>query len=174
MEESLNKKITWSLLVILVVIGLAAYVMYDKKWNPGNDNVITDSDPCALAPYTSKLVNNATGKDGYYLVDKNCMTLYYNSNDTFRVSTCHDECVKEWPPFLNDKGINMKTLNEEPDFRINQFVRAYDQLQFAYGEWPLYYYSGDKRPGDTNGDGKEGIWHVLLVNSPPQPKFLNP
>ena len=171
MEENMNKKLTWFLLVILVAIGLVAYVMYDQKWGRSNDDIATDSNPCADAPNTTKVVNNALGKNGYYLVDTNCITLYYNSNDTFHTSTCHDDCIKDWPPFLNDRGIDLKTLTEDPDFRINHFLRkTYSDLQFAYGEWPLYYYSGDKKPGDTNGDGKEGVWHMLFINSPPSPK----
>ena len=27
--------------------------------------------------------------------------------------------------------------------------------------WPLYYFSGDAAPGDTNGQGVQGIWWVL-------------
>jgi hypothetical protein len=26
---------------------------------------------------------------------------------------------------------------------------------------PLYYYSGDKKPGDANGQGIGGVWFVL-------------
>jgi predicted lipoprotein with Yx(FWY)xxD motif len=26
---------------------------------------------------------------------------------------------------------------------------------------PLYYYSGDKNIGEINGDGIEGVWHLV-------------
>ena len=33
--------------------------------------------------------------------------------------------------------------------------------------WPLYYYSGDKTPGDTNGQGVGGVWWVLTPAGDP-------
>jgi hypothetical protein len=32
-----------------------------------------------------------------------------------------------------------------------------------YMGWPLYYYSGDKAPGDTNGYGIGRLWYVTGV-----------
>ena len=33
--------------------------------------------------------------------------------------------------------------------------------QWAFKGMPLYYWAGDSKPGDTNGDGVGGVWHVL-------------
>ena len=33
----------------------------------------------------------------------------------------------------------------------------------------LYRYSGDTKPGDTNGDGFGNVWHVVTVGAPPIP-----
>ena len=33
--------------------------------------------------------------------------------------------------------------------------------QVTYNGWPLYLFSGDSDPGDTNGQGQGGVWFVL-------------
>lgn len=38
--------------------------------------------------------------------------------------------------------------------------------QVAWNGKLLYEYSGDHAPGDTNGDGVAGIWHVAKVTAP--------
>jgi predicted lipoprotein with Yx(FWY)xxD motif len=51
------------------------------------------------------------------------------------------------------------------DFRT---IRREDgKMQTTYKNWPIYYYSGDQNAGDTNGDGKDGLWVVINPNSFP-------
>ena len=33
--------------------------------------------------------------------------------------------------------------------------------QVTVDGWPLYFFSGDAAPGDTNGQGVGGIWYVV-------------
>jgi predicted lipoprotein with Yx(FWY)xxD motif len=33
--------------------------------------------------------------------------------------------------------------------------------QLTLNGWPLYYFAGDSAPGDTNGQGVNGVWWVL-------------
>jgi predicted lipoprotein with Yx(FWY)xxD motif len=33
--------------------------------------------------------------------------------------------------------------------------------QVKFGDWPLYYFGGDTKAGDTNGQGIGGIWYVV-------------
>ena len=33
--------------------------------------------------------------------------------------------------------------------------------QVTYNGWPLYFFSGDSAPGDTNGQGQGGVWYVV-------------
>jgi predicted lipoprotein with Yx(FWY)xxD motif len=39
--------------------------------------------------------------------------------------------------------------------------RTDGKVQLTYQGRPLYTYAGDKKPGDTKGDGLSGIWHVV-------------
>ena len=33
--------------------------------------------------------------------------------------------------------------------------------QLTAGQFPLYYFSGDARPGDVNGQGSGNVWFVV-------------
>ena len=36
--------------------------------------------------------------------------------------------------------------------------------QSAYQRKPLYLYVGDAKPGESNGDGQGGVWHMLRAD----------
>ena len=44
---------------------------------------------------------------------------------------------------------------------VGEITRADGSKQTTYQGWPLYYYSGDGRAGDLNGEGIGSIWFVL-------------
>ena len=41
-----------------------------------------------------------------------------------------------------------------------RFERPDATVQVSYNGKPLYYYSGDAEPGETNGDGVGDVWHL--------------
>ena len=88
------------------------------------------------------------------LVDDNGMTLYTFAKDTGDKSMCNDKCAANWPPLKassTDTGIE----------KWNVITRDDKQMQWTYDGKPLYTFVMDKKPGDTNGDGKmDGAWKV--------------
>ena len=89
------------------------------------------------------------------LAAKNGMTLYVFDKDKDGVSSCYDECATNWPAYLGEKSDEMMkdwTLVERTDGKI----------QWAYDGKPLYFYKDDKAKGDKTGDGKGGVWHVIV------------
>ena len=85
------------------------------------------------------------------------MTLYVFDRDEVGVdktSQCNGECAKRWPPFLastSDKASNDWSVEPRQD----------GSKQRAYKGRPLYTFSGDKSPGETNGLSQNGnTWHV--------------
>ena len=117
--------------------------------------------------------NNISGPDvavrsnarlGNYLVSSDGRTLYYFGLDLpgdaghAPVSNCTGQsCLPLWPIFHVDSPVAAPGLNAA-DF--GEFVRSDGVKQTTYKGWPLYFYAGDARPGDTNGDNFE-VWYVI-------------
>ncbi len=98
---------------------------------------------------------------GSILVGPNGHTLYYFDKDTAGVSTCTGSCAAIWPP-LTTTGT--ATAGAGVTGTLGTLTRADGSVQVTYNGWPLYYYAADTAPGQTNGQGVLGIWHVATVN----------
>ncbi|MEV6952216.1 SCO0930 family lipoprotein [Streptomyces sp. NPDC051183] len=99
-------------------------------------------------------------KLGDHIVDGNGMTVYRFKPDTAwpMVSKCEGDCVAKWPVVppvdrANAKGIIEKNylVLDRPDGKKQQTVNC----------WPVYTFTGDKKAGDTNGQGVGGTWYAV-------------
>ncbi len=108
--------------------------------------------------YTVNLTTNDTL--GSYLVNQTGFALYYFANDApgNGTSTCTGKCSEFWPPFYAEKISVPQGLNAS---YFTNATRTDGIEQTAYQGWPLYLYSKDKKPGDTNGQGVNDAWFVL-------------
>ncbi len=97
---------------------------------------------------------------GTYLVNQSGFTLYYFQNDSEALynSTCYGECAKLWHPFYASDISVPEDLNTV-DF--GKITRADGSKQTTFKGWPLYLYSKDKFPGDTNGNDVDDVWHII-------------
>jgi predicted lipoprotein with Yx(FWY)xxD motif len=94
---------------------------------------------------------------GNYLVDDKGMTLYVFKNDTAGTSACNGNCATIWPP-LSAQAAPTGGTGVTGAFGL--LTRSDGSQQVTYNNLPLYYFSGDKNPGDTNGQGVGGVWKV--------------
>ncbi len=94
---------------------------------------------------------------GLYLVDKDGRTLYFFAKDYDGKSKCYGACAEKWPIFYVEDVKPSPGLSKS-DFGV--IVREDGSRQATYKGWPLYYFAGDKKPGDVNGDGVKGVWFV--------------
>lgn len=92
-------------------------------------------------------------KIGPVLTDPQGQTLYTFDKDPAGQSACEGECAENWPPFLASDG-------DQPEGDYTLVTRADGGHQWAYKGKPLYTMSDDSEPGDTNGDGKNDVWHA--------------
>jgi predicted lipoprotein with Yx(FWY)xxD motif len=95
---------------------------------------------------------------GSYLVDSKGMTLYNFKNDSPGTSACAGPCVEKWPLFYLAKVTVGSGLDAK---NVGEIKRADSKEQATYKGMPLYYFSGDKAPGDTNGQGIKDVWFVV-------------
>jgi predicted lipoprotein with Yx(FWY)xxD motif len=109
----------------------------------------------APAAGSGATVMTATAGGGTVLVDgSNSMTLYVFSKDTANsgTSACSGACISTWPALTVPAGTT-PTAGTGVTGKLGTFKRADDgSLQVTYNGIPLYHYSGDSAPGDTNGN----------------------
>ena len=81
-------------------------------------------------------------------------TVYTFDPDQLNKSNCIKTCAVIWPPVTVPNG----TVLNAPASTI---VRADGGIQVTYKGHPLYTYSGDHAPGQDNGNGLNGVWHIV-------------
>jgi len=92
-------------------------------------------------------------KAGDVLADTKGMTLYTYDKDKSGESACTGKCAEAWPPAEAKAG-------DKPSGDFTTIKRPDGTMQWARGGKPLYTFQGDKKAGDTTGDGKGDVWHV--------------
>ena len=118
-----------------------------------------------LAPSSqsgSASVSVADSSLGQILVDGNGKTLYLFEADTSTQSTCSGGCAQAWPPVTTNGA--PKAAGGASASLLGTTARSDGTTQVTYGGHPLYSFTGDTKPGDTNGEGSTAFgagWDVL-------------
>ena len=99
---------------------------------------------------------------GHILVDSQGRTLYLFRSDSGTKSACTGACAIDWPPL---RATGKPTVGDGTTASIvATSARSDGKPQVTYNGHPLYLFSGDQRPGDTNGEGVNafgGLWYAL-------------
>lgn len=90
------------------------------------------------------------------------LTLYYRTSDIPPATVCSGGCAGAWPPLLVT-GSNIPTSATSLPGKLSVQATA-NGNQVEYNGHPQYTYSGDTAPGQTNGEGIGGVWHVVTPN----------
>ncbi len=88
-------------------------------------------------------------------------TLYVFQGDTGTKSNCSGACATNWPPLTSANPTVGKGANAS---MIGTTKRSDGTTQVTYNGHPLYTFSGDSNPGDTNGQGVNAfgaLWYAL-------------
>ena len=108
---------------------------------------------CAEAAVSSVPPTVRTTAVGPVFADARGMTLYTYDADRPDLSKCYGLCAIAWPPAA-------ATVDAHPANGFTLVARTDGTKQWTYKGAPLYLYFRDAKPGDTAGDGDEGVWHV--------------
>ena len=90
---------------------------------------------------------------GEVFTDADGMTLYTYDKDSPGKSNCTGLCAVFWPPVIAADTV-------KPTGGFATITRDDGTKQWAYHGKPLYGYVSDAKPGDTIGEGVNGVWHV--------------
>ncbi len=103
---------------------------------------------------------------GSIVVDGNGAVVYQFDADTqgSGASACSGSCLGSWPPVPGGAAApKLEGITGE----VGTITGTDGQPQLALNGWPLYYYAGDTKAGETNGQGVGGKWWVLTPAGEP-------
>ena len=96
---------------------------------------------------------------GSILVDQDGKTLYLFEADSQNKSNCSGGCLNLWPPLMaNGKATAGSGVT------AGMIGTATGSSQVTYAGHPLYWFSGDTKAGDMNGEALDdfgGEWYAI-------------
>jgi predicted lipoprotein with Yx(FWY)xxD motif len=104
-------------------------------------------------------VKAASSPLGTILVDQDGKTLYLFEADSNNMSNCSGSCLSLWPPVMANG-----TATAGSGVSAGMIGTATGSSQVTYAGHPLYWFSGDTKAGDTNGEGLNdfgGLWYAI-------------
>lgn len=97
---------------------------------------------------------------GDILADAEGRTLYAFTKDKGDQSACSGECATNWPALT---GTATAGTGAQASL-LSTSMQPNGTAQVTYDGRPLYYFAGDAKPGDTNGQGVGDVWFVLTAD----------
>ncbi|HMC92823.1 MAG TPA: hypothetical protein VKI45_10215 [Allosphingosinicella sp.] len=111
---------------------------------------------------TAGTVSVSDSKLGKILVDGSGRSLYLFEADKGTASTCYDACATLWLPLLTTAAPTAGSGAQAG--LLGTTTRKDGGIEVTYHGHPLYYWAGDKKPGDVTGQGLDnygGAWYVV-------------
>jgi predicted lipoprotein with Yx(FWY)xxD motif len=119
----------------------------------------------AAAPASAQSPPTVTAKTssfGRILFDGRGFVLYGFTRDSHRRSACTGACARAWPPYI--VKLRPRASSGAAARLLGTTRRANGSLQVTYAGRPLYYYVGDRQPGQIlcqNVTEFGGVWRVV-------------
>ena len=134
--------------------------------NPDGSRNIPDDEPNEDEGDEAGVQLDTREKDpfGTYITDTdgNSLYLFFNDGKRSSQSNCNNECAETWPPLTVSEGETVTVAEGsglDADL-LRSFERNDGTTQVTYNGWPLYRFSGDDAPGDTDGTAIN-LWFLL-------------
>jgi predicted lipoprotein with Yx(FWY)xxD motif len=108
------------------------------------------------------MVASGSSSLGRILVDGRGRTLYLFEKDRVGASSCSGTCLSYWPPLLTSGTPN--AIKGAKRSLLGSIRRPDGTRQVTYAGHPLYFFFGDMKRGQTNGEGLKDFgagWYAL-------------
>jgi predicted lipoprotein with Yx(FWY)xxD motif len=163
---NLEKKddVTRSRPLIFAGAALIAAVLALAGCGGSSSNSTNASAPAPKANGTTTIALAGTGL-GNVLVDSQGRTVYLFQGDKGTTSECNGACASAWPPVKASSKPTVGTGLKAS--LVGTTKRSDGTQQVTYAGHPLYLYSGDSNPGDTNGQGLNAFgapWYAVTAS----------
>jgi len=149
-----------------IALFLAACGSYTTSGGGPYGGGSTNPTPTTGGSRSSAVLQTATatvkGQSETVLTDATGKTLYYYTADSATQPTCSSSCAQMWHPLLF-AGSGEPSSSTPLAGKLSVQMDA-NGSQVEYNGHPLYTFSGDTAPGQTNGEGLFGMWFVATPN----------
>jgi predicted lipoprotein with Yx(FWY)xxD motif len=150
----------WMWIAIIVIV-LAGGYYYSN--NSGTylqpPTVPQTTETSQVAPALQVSTGSALGD---YLIASNGKTLYTFTKDAPDVSNCSGVCAQNWPAYTIASQGDLAGLIAASGVNgaLGSIAKTDGTIQLTYNKMPLYFWVGDAKAGETNGQGVGGVWFV--------------
>ena len=113
------------------------------------------------SPQVSSTLTVRSSSFGKVLFDNRGFVLYAFTRDNRR-SLCNGACAQKWPPYIVRGGLHAGAHVKAS--LLGTVRRANGARQVTYAGHPLYYYVGDRKPGQIlcqNVSEFGGLWLIV-------------
>lgn len=173
------EKLTWRILLVLTggLVGpfavLVAVLFLSAGTPVGSADAIANvsrtraaATPVAAEPGEPRAAITVGVSDyGQILFDGRGRALYAFTRDSRGRSLCVDACAQTWPPYLLRGSLRAGAGTKTS--LLDTIRRPNGARQVTYAGRPLYYWVGDREPGDVGCQNVfefGGLWLVLRRN----------
>jgi predicted lipoprotein with Yx(FWY)xxD motif len=124
----------------------------------------TQAMPASPSAGLATALKTETTRAGPVLASSHGLTLYYFTADKpgSGKSACAAACATAWPPLAAPvkapRGVHLPGP-------LGVITRPNGVKQVTLNGYPLYFYVGDKAPGQVGGNGIGGSWHVIKIKA---------
>ena len=124
--------------------------------------------PATAAPATLTLDAYEIEPNSSYLTGKDGLALYIFENDEAKPgeSACYGQCAGSWPP-LTVAALSDVAAGTGVTGALATITRTDGTLQVTFAGRPLYYFAGDAKTGETNGQGLNDVWYLVSPDGTP-------
>jgi predicted lipoprotein with Yx(FWY)xxD motif len=119
----------------------------------------------AAGPRATATVTVKGSSFGPILFDGRGFVLYGFTRDVLGRSLCRGSCAAAWPPYI--VKTRPRAAAGAVASRLGTTRRSDGSLQVTYAGRPLYYYVGDRKPGQIlcqNVTEFGGVWRVVRAS----------
>lgn len=127
------------------------------------DQAEPSEEPEAGPPPAPLEVGRHASSSGARLANGRGMTLYTFSGDSPGRSSCASACAARWQPARSAGGKPQPGTGVRAA-EVGSIQRADGSDQVTFNGHPLYYFTDDEQPGDSNGQGRHmfgGTWSAV-------------
>jgi predicted lipoprotein with Yx(FWY)xxD motif len=132
----------------------AAYASSTPESTPSAAPIATATATAPPAQAAPAVFTRQNMRLGTLLVDSRGRTLYYFLPEQGGRIVCTGQCTGFWPPLFSPSPA--PTASSSLPGALATIARP-GGVQVTYNHWPLYTYSGDVAPDQTNGQGVNGF-----------------